>query len=82
MDKAALFIPPQVLLAPPQVLMLTAALVAYLVYNYLIFPTPRSIAKLEFLNSESGEWLPYLRALYRNTLDLKKTLHLHHTAQE
>lgn len=64
---------------PPQVLMLTVILIVYLVYNYLIFPTPRSIAKLGFLNSSPGEWAPYLRALYRNTLDLKKTLHLHHT---
>lgn len=66
-------------LVPPQVLMLTVVLVVYLVYNYLIFPTPRSIAKLGFLNSSSSEWAPYLRALYRNTLNLKKTLHLHHT---
>lgn len=64
---------------PPQVLMLAAVLIGYLVYNYLIFPTPRSIAELKFLNSEPGEWFPYLRSLYRNTLDLKKTLHLHHT---
>lgn len=64
---------------PPQVLMLAAVLIVYLVYNYLIFPTPRSIAKLKFLRSPPGEWFPYLRALYRNTLDLKKTLHLHHT---
>ncbi|KAK2006293.1 cytochrome P450 [Colletotrichum eremochloae] len=67
------------LLVPPQVLMPTVFLVICLVYNYLIFPTPRSIAKLRFLNGEPGEWAPYLRALYRNTLDLKKTLHLHHT---
>lgn len=66
-------------LVPPQVLMLTVVLIVYIVYNYVIFPTPRSIAKLEFLNSSPGEWLPYLRALYRNTLDLKRTLHLHHT---
>lgn len=65
--------------APPKVLMLAAVLVVYLVYNYVIFPTPRSVAKLKFLNSPPGEWLPYLRALYRNTLDLKKTLYLHHT---
>ncbi|WQF90303.1 Putative cytochrome P450 [Colletotrichum destructivum] len=66
-------------LVPPQVLMPTALLIVYLVYNYWIFPTPRSIAKLRFLNGEPGEWAPHLRALYRNTLDLKKTLHLHHT---
>lgn len=64
---------------PPQVLMLAVVLIGYLVYNYLIFPTPRSIAKLSFLNSTPGEWFPYLRALYRNTLNLKNTLHLHHT---
>lgn len=64
---------------PPQALMLAIGLVVYLAYNYLIFPTPRSIAKLGFLNSPPGEWAPYLRSLYRNTLDLKKTLHLHHT---
>ncbi|KAK1975932.1 cytochrome P450 [Colletotrichum cereale] len=62
-----------------QVLVPTVVIIIYLVYNYLIFPTPRSIAKLRFLNGEPGEWAPYLRALYRNTLDLKKTLHLHHT---
>lgn len=63
---------------PPQVLLLSVVVI-YLVYNYLIFPTPRSIAKLRFLNGKPGEWAPYFRALYRNTLDLKKTLHLHHT---
>lgn len=63
---------------PPQVLLLSVVAI-YLVYNYLIFPTPRSIAKLRFLNGKPGEWAPYFRALYRNTLDLKKTLHLHHT---
>lgn len=66
-------------LVPPQVLILTVGLFVYLLYKFVIFPTPRSIAKLEFLNSTPGEWFPYLRALYRNTLDLKKTLHLHHT---
>lgn len=63
---------------PPQVLLLSVVVI-YLVYNYLIFPTPRSIAKLRYLNGKPGEWAPYFRALYRNTLDLKKTLHLHHT---
>ncbi|KAH8753647.1 cytochrome P450 [Diaporthe sp. PMI_573] len=64
---------------PPQVLILSVVLIVYLVYNYLIFPTPRSIAKLGFLNGSPGEWAPYFRALYRNTLNLKKTLYLHHT---
>ncbi|KAK2051424.1 cytochrome P450 [Colletotrichum caudatum] len=67
------------LVLAPQVLVPTVVLILYLVYNHLIFPTPRSIAKLRFLNGEPGEWAPHLRALYRNTLDLKKTLHLHHT---
>ncbi|KAJ0333791.1 hypothetical protein COL922a_010489 [Colletotrichum nupharicola] len=64
---------------PPQALVPAVVLIVYLVYNYLIFPTPRSIAKLRFLNVEPGTWAPYYRALYRNTLDLKKTLRLHHT---
>lgn len=64
---------------PPQVLVPSLVLIVYLVYNYLIFPTPRSIAKLRFLNGTPGEWAPYYRALYRNTLDLKKTMHIHHT---
>ncbi|KAJ0163085.1 Ent-kaurene oxidase [Colletotrichum tanaceti] len=67
-------------LLPPRVILIpTTVLITYLVYHYLLFPTPRSIAKLPFLNGEPGEWAPHLRALYRNTLDLKKTLHLHHT---
>ncbi|EFQ36394.1 cytochrome P450 [Colletotrichum graminicola] len=66
------------LLLPP-VLMPTVVLIIYLVYNYLLFPIPRSIAHLRLLNGEPGEWAPHLRALYRNTLDLKKTLRLHHT---
>lgn len=65
-------------LVPPKVLIPPVVLIVYLVYVYS-FSTPRSIAKLRFLNGEPGEWAPYFRALYRNTLDLKKTLHLHHT---
>ncbi|KAI3395336.1 hypothetical protein diail_1449 [Diaporthe ilicicola] len=64
---------------PPQALMLTAGLILYLVYNYLIFPAPRSIAQLKFLRSPPGERLPYIRSLFRNTLGLKKTLHVHQT---
>lgn len=65
----------------PEVLALSpvVALFVYLVYHYILFPTPPDLAKLPILNSLPNEWFPYLRALYRNTLDLKKTLHLHHT---
>ncbi|TLD14074.1 uncharacterized protein PgNI_02856 [Pyricularia grisea] len=63
----------------PQLFLLGIVLTGYLFYNYIIFPTPQSVASLQFLNSSPGEWFPYLRALYRNTLDLKKTLYLHHT---
>lgn len=50
----------------------------YFCYNYILWRTPPGLAKLRILNSLPGEWFPYLRALYRNTLDLKNTLHLHH----
>lgn len=63
----------------PEVLVPTTVLLLYLVYKYLFFPTPPDLAKLRILNSLPNEWLPYLRALYRNTLDLKNTLYLHHT---
>lgn len=63
----------------PEVLIPTVVLLLYLVYNYILFPTPPDVAKLRILNSLPDEWFSYLRALYRNTLDLRKTLHLHHT---
>lgn len=63
----------------PEVLVPTTVLLLYLVYKYLLFATPPDLAKLRILNSLPNEWFPYLRALYRNTLDLKNTLYLHHT---
>lgn len=71
MQDAKLFSQPEVLV--PSVLLL------FLVYKYILFLTPPDVAKLRILNSLTNEWFPYLRALYRNTLDLKKTLHLHST---
>lgn len=74
MQDAKLFSQPEVLV--PTVLLL------FLVYKYILFPTPPDVAKLRILNSLSTEWFPYLRAVYRNTLDLKKTLHLHSTCHK
>lgn len=68
------------ILSRPEVLVPTVALLLCLVYKALLFPTPPDLAKLPIFDSGlPDKWFPYLRALYRNTLDLKKTLHLHHT---
>lgn len=63
----------------PEVFLPAVVLVLYLGYNYIIlWRTPPGLAKLRILNSLPHECFPYLRALYRNTLDLKNTLRLHH----
>lgn len=67
------------LFSQPEVLVPTVLLLLYLVYNYIFSPIPPDLAKLRILNSLPNEWFPYFRAVYRNTLDLKKTLYLHHT---
>ncbi|KAJ4397859.1 hypothetical protein N0V93_002096 [Gnomoniopsis smithogilvyi] len=66
-------------LVQPEVLVPTVVLLFYVIYNYFLFPVPPSLSKLRILNSHPNEWFAYFRALYRNTVDLRKTLHLHHT---
>lgn len=67
------------LFSRPEVLAPTVVLLLFVLYNFLLFPTPPDLAKLRILNSLPHEWFPYLRALYRNTLDLKNTLRIHST---
>lgn len=57
----------------------------YYYYHYLAAPVAGpagDVARLRILHSHPHEWFPYLRALYRNTLDLKATLSLHHRDHE
>lgn len=66
------------LFSRPEVFVPAVIFSLYLGCTYILWRTPPDLAKLRILNSLPDEWFPYLRALYRNTLDLKNTLYLHH----
>lgn len=70
------------LLRRPPILLIAVLLFFYIVHKKIASKPSRTLTRLPILNSRPSDWFPHLQSLYRNTLDLKSALELHHNEQK
>lgn len=52
---------------------------SYILYNSIFSESIGRLPNLPVIHSKPSEWFPYYRAAWRNMLDLKSALEIHHT---